>query len=564
MLERLTIKNVALISELELSFDARLNILSGETGAGKSIIVDSIMLLIGGRYDKTMLRYGAAAGSVEGVFTGTPALREPLFELGLDTEEDVLILSRRFTAEGKNEIRINGRAATLSMLRTISAHLVDICGQNEHQILSDPANHMQVLDYYVRHNTEEIRAKLRVLCQTYRELTAKLSEIGDASVRARSLDLYRFQLDEIAQAAVKDGESDELIARRKKYIASERIAEALSETHEILAGDEGAVGGCHRAAARLSQLGAYGDIYDELGERLTTAATELIDIAELVSDELNETEYSPAEFDELEKRLDIIRGIEKKYGNYARMTAYHEELAAKLDLLENAGDHFDKLLKERERVTDEIYAASKTLSDRRKEAAKALTDSVVRELSELGMADSKFEVVFEPFPTREACEPYISSGGMDRMEFYLSPNAGQPVKPLVKIISGGELSRLMLALKVVSSHIDDTPVLIFDEIDTGISGKVGQEIAKKLARLSKKHQLLCVTHLPQIASMADAHFFISKYVEAGSTFTAVRPLDRTGAIEEVARLSGSKDISAQSSDNAAQMKAWSDTYKHSL
>ena len=564
MLERLTIKNFALISTLELEFGEKLNVLSGETGAGKSIIVDCIMLLCGARYDKTMLRFGETQGFVEGVFF-VPSDKREVYSDYLDEDEDCLIVHRKFNAEGRNEVRINGRSATVSMLKSLIGGLVDICGQNEHQSLAEISNHIKVLDYYVRHNEQKILENIAKNYADYREIAKKLDEIGDAKSRAINVDIYKFQLDEIKKAKIKEGEEEELLALRKRLLGSEKICSALSSVVALLSEDEqNAFDEIKTAINKIRSISTYDERYLEWADRLESASLEIEDVAESARDDLDGFEYSPRELDDIEHRLDVIHRITKKYGNYAEIQRLQEDLAFKIDAIESVGDTFDKLIKEKEEVLDLLYGDCVALSNVRKEGAQELKKSVEKELSELGMADSVFEVNFSDLPSRKDCEKFISAQGFDDVEFYLSPNAGQPVKPLVKIISGGELSRLMLALKVVSSAVDDTPSVVFDEIDTGISGKVGQEIAKKLARLSRNKQLLCVTHLPQIASMADTHYFINKLTENGQTYTTLTLLDNEKSIDEIARLSGGKGIAGASHESAKQMKEWSNEYKNTL
>lgn len=566
MLKKLTIKNFALISDLELEFGEQLNILSGETGAGKSIIVDCLMLLSGGRYDKNMLRFGTTSGFIEGVFY-VGAEQGPVFADYLDDGDDVLIVTRRFNAEGRNEIKINGRTVNLSMLKVLAVGLVDICGQNEHQTLADIANHIKVIDYYVRHNCAEIKRRISENYAHYLKIKQELEDIGDAKTRAINLDIYKYQLDEIEAASVKENEEKELLDTRRLYLSAEKICSTLSETGMLLRENENeptAVELLRTAISRLSALCSYGERYGEWVDRLKSASLEIEDVAESVIDELDGLDFSQVQMDKLEKRLDVLRNIRKKYGDFETMTAYKAELIKKLDDIENSEENYEKLIEEESAIIERLYEDSVTLSEIRRSGARELSEAVVKELSELGMADSVFEVRFSELPTREECERCISSNGLDTVEFYLSPNVGQPLKPLVKIISGGELSRLMLALKVVSSAVDDTPTVVFDEIDTGISGRVGLEIAKKLARLAKTKQLLCVTHLPQIAAMADSHYFIDKYTDGEQTFTLVTALDEDGSVDEVSRLSGGRDISGAALKNALQMKQWSDEYKKSL
>ncbi len=561
MLQRLTIKNFALISKLDIDFCNQLNVLSGETGAGKSIIVDCIMLLCGARYDKTMLRFGETQGFVEGVFV-VPASRIDDYAEYLDEGEDVLIVNRKFTVEGRNEIRINGRTVTLSMLKGLIGELIDICGQNEHQSLANIANHIKIIDYYVRHSTVDLFEKISTNYAILREVLKKLEDIGDAKSRAVNIDIYKYQLDEIVKAKIKEDEEEELLSLRKRMLGAEKICSALSSGVALLYDDElNAIDQIKSVASKLSAISQYDEKYIEWSDRLKSASAELVDIAESVRDELDNFEFSANDLDKIEGRLETIKRIKRKYGTFSDIEKLKIDLREKIDAIENADALYEKLLKEKESCLDLLYADCVKLSSVRKQGAVQLKQLVETELSDLGMENSVFEVKFEDLPSRSECEKYVSQRGFDVVEFYLSPNVGQPVKPLVKIISGGELSRLMLALKVVSSAVDETPTVIFDEIDTGISGRVGQEIAKKLAKLSRGKQLLCVTHLPQIASMADNHYFINKKVENGQTYTVVSLLTLQESIDEIARLSGGKDIAGASIENATQMKAWSDEYK---
>ena len=566
MLSKLTVKNFALVSNLELKFGERLNILSGETGAGKSIIVDSITLLVGGRYDKTMLRYGESSGFVEGVFTVSDKTRA-IFSDYLDDGDEEIIVLRKFNADGKNEIRVNGRTATLSMLKTLGAGLVDICGQNEHQSLANVGNHIKVVDFYARKDIDDLKSVIAKKYSELREIEKQCDETGDAKSRARNLDVYKFQLDEIKKAALKEGEEEELTAKRKRFLGAEKIASALSEVMTLLSDGEDyspATGLVSDAKNELSSISSYDEKYAEGVERLRSAEVELEDIADSVSEELDSLDFSQNDLDKIEKRLETIRNVTRKYGDYTAVTEFKKELEKRIDETENADEYYEKLTRRKNALVKELYDDCVRLSNERKKSAVVLEKSVVKELSELGMENSVFKVEFAPLPNMEDCLGELSANGMDSVEFYLSPNAGQPLKPLVKIISGGELSRLMLALKVVSSGIDETPTVIFDEIDTGISGKVGQEIARKLARLSRDRQLLCVTHLPQIASMADDHYFIDKFTADDKTYTRVTKLDDNATVDEIARLSGGKDISSGATENAFQMKKWSNDYKQSL
>ncbi|MBQ8882822.1 MAG: DNA repair protein RecN [Clostridia bacterium] len=565
MLVSLSVKNFALISSLQIDFCKGLNVLSGETGAGKSIIIDCIMLLTGGRYDKSMLRYGEKSGFVEGVFALDEKTR-PLFSDYIENDDD-LIVTRKFNAEGKNEIKINGQTVTLSLLRKLTANLVDICGQNEHQSLAEVSNHIKVIDFYARKEEESILAKIAENYEKFREIANKLDEIGDAKTRARSLDVYKFELAEIEKAKLIEGEEDELIATRKKYLGAEKIADALSLAQNGIDGDDEGLSvsqSLKSAQKALRSISSYDSKFAEWADRLDSVMIECEDLLESVSDELDGLEFSPADLEKIERRLDKIRQITRKYGNYDAVMSYRNELIRKIDETENADELYEKYSKKKAELVKILYADSVELSQIRRGRAIELGKAVVKELAELGMENSVFESRFLPLPSENDCENKLRADGLDEVEFYLSPNVGQPLKPLTKIISGGEQSRFMLALKVVSGDSDSVPTLIFDEIDTGISGKIGLEVAKKMATISTSHQVLSVTHLPQISAMADCNYFISKSVKDGNTVTEVKLLDYDEQIDEIARLSGGKDISNQALASAKQMKEWSNNFKSEL
>lgn len=566
MLKRLHVKNLALISELELEFGNNLNILSGETGAGKSIVVDSLMLLLGAKYDKTLLRYGCDFGYVEGVFEISEKQKSKISEFGLD-DDDMLIIGRRFGKDGKNDIRVNGKTFTASMLKSFMASFVDIYGQNEYQSLSRPSEHLRIIDYFVRAESEQIFSDLEKEYFIYRKIRKEMEELGNISEREKNIDTYRYQIEEIEKAKVRPNEENEIVEKRKLFASGERIATSLSEALNALSENETGETASSAISDALSALSGISDvkqIFSELYERLNSVSIEIEDIIETVSGEIDDLNFDEREVDRVERRYDTILSLKRKYGSYDKMTEYLEFARLSLDKLENCSELYEKLEKDRDCSLKRIYELSVELSKKRKDVAKKLSKEIMNELSELGMEHSKFEVVFNDLPTLSDCENIISAKGFDKPEFYLSPNIGQPLKPLIKIISGGEMSRFMLALKVITSKTDEIETLIFDEIDTGISGKIGQAVAQKLAKIAHGHQVLCVTHLAQIAAMADSHFYIAKSVKGEETFTEVTRLDDSGMTEEISRLSGGKDISSQAMENAAQMKKWSNEFKSKL
>ena len=564
MLRSVYINNIALIKSQTLDFCDGFNVLSGETGAGKSIIVDSLSLILGGKFDRILMRYGESVSRVEAVFDTTDRAKEILDCLDIEAD-DVTVITRKASSDGKTENRINGRTVTLSSIKQLGAVLLDICGQNEYQFLSSVGNHLKVVDSYSTENVAAKRVEIASILSEIRKINAKLDEIKDGEERADNIDFLKRKLNEIDKIKTYDGELEELEEKRRVYRASGKIIEALNEAEKNMSGgSESIIGKLQNTIRAMSSVSDIGEEFFQLNERLKSTLIEMEDISDAIDASLDNTDVTESDIDELEDRLHKVRELIRKYGDYNGIKNKRDELADKINFLENADELFEELETEKKNLLKKAYDIAVKLSDIRKATAKKLEVAVMRELGDLGMANAVFKVMFEDLPKPADCEDYFTSSGLDKVEFYLSPNAGQPLKPLTKIISGGEQSRLMLALKVISGNSDGIPSLVFDEIDTGISGKIGLEVAKKLAVLSRNHQVLCVTHLPQIAAMADKNFFIEKNTTNGETVTNVSELDRVSAVEEIARLSGGKDISQSARTNAEEMKNWSDKYKTEL
>jgi len=561
MLRSIVIKNLALIEKAELEFGEGLNVLSGETGAGKSIIVDAIMLLLGAKYDKSLLRYGAPSGLVEGVFDVTDFAHEILADMGHESEDEVII-TRRFFADGKNDIKVNGRTVTASMVKRLTERLVDIYGQHEYISVAKATEQARLFDYYLRNDIGELTDKLAAKVAELRLIEKQLCEVGTSDERERLIDILKYQTEEIENAKVKRGEEDELAAKRKIIASAEKINNALAAALNALGeGEPSVIGLVDDAASALSSISHLG--YDELVGRIKSVSGEIEDIAESIKDELDK-DFDISDLDKIEERLELLKGLRKKYGDYDRMTEFFEQASQRLYNLINSDKIFDRLCTQKRKTVDEIYELSCALSKVRKEKAISFEQDIEHHLGELGMAAVQFKINFEPFPSREECEACITAKGMDRMEFYFSPNKGQPLQSMTKIISGGEMSRFMLALKVVNGERDGMPTMIFDEIDVGISGITGRAVAQKLQQIATTHQVLCVTHLPQIAAMASNQFFIEKKVTGDQTYTDVTKLDSDGMIKEIARLSGGYGVSGQAEVAAAELKKWCDDYKDSL
>ncbi len=561
MLQRITIRNLALIKDLEIEFVPYLNVFSGETGAGKSIIVDSLMLLVGGRYDKSLLKFGEDSGFVEGVFDFKNS--EPLTDAGIDCEDGIFIVTRKFYRDGKNDIRVNGKQMTTAMLRELMQNFVDIYGQNEYQSLLKVSEQRKIFDFFVFKHDELLKTQ-RELYDQYKAVLAEMRSLGDEQARAKRIDILNYQIDEIKACDVKEGEEQALIDRRHVLLSSERIKNALAECIERLDGDGGANGGVSDSIHALSGISSFGERYDALNERLRSVSIELDDILECVRDEFDGIDGSERELDEVNNRLDKIRALKSKYGSYEAMRKFLADAAIELDRAIHGAEMYDALCKKEHDLKTRLYTNSVKLSEKRHDGAELIKKKILTELADLGMANSQFEVMFKDAPTEDNFTDKVTAVGFDEFEFYLSPNIGQPLLPLAKIISGGEMSRFMLAIKLITGDMTDIGTMIFDEIDTGISGAIGLCVAKKLAQLSRGHQVLCVTHLPQIAAMADGQYFIEKIQVDGDTSTRVRALDRSGMIGEISRLSGTKGVSLSSDKNATELKDWSDRFKSEL
>lgn len=562
MLKRITISNLALIKVSEIEFVPELNVFSGETGAGKSIVVDSLMLLVGGRYDKSLLKFGEESGFVEGVFDFTDAT--PLLAAGIDCEDGIIIVSRKFYRDGRNDIRVNGKQMTTAMLRELMQSFVDIYGQNEYQSLLKVGEQRKLLDFFIFKNNDAPLKKQRELYDEYKRLVKDMQALGDETARAQRIDILSYQIDEIKSAAVLPDEEQSLIDRRRVLMASERIKNALADCVARLDGENCAgdsVSDCMRA---LSSISSFGEVYTQLHDRLKSVSIELDDICECVKDELDGMAGGERELDDITARLDKLRSLKSKYGAYDAMQKFLTNAQKELDNAQNGAELYADMCKREKQLRETLVNSCKKLSELRRAGAVVMRDKILAELNELGMANSAFETVFAPIPEGDDVINRITATGFDEFEFYLSPNIGQPLLPLAKIISGGEMSRFMLAVKLITGDLSNIGTMIFDEIDTGISGAIGLCVAKKLAKLSRGHQVLCVTHLPQIAAMADGHYYIEKSENSGDTITKVTSLDRVGMIGEVSRLSGTRGVSTSSDKNAAELKDWSDKFKSEL
>ena len=534
MIIQLHIKNIALIEDCTIEFGSKLNVLSGETGAGKSIIIDSLGFALGARADKGLIRHGATMASVEAVFDlfDAPQVKKRMAEMGLE-EEDTLICYRTMT-ETRSEVRINGRIATLSMLKDLGAMLVDILGQHENQSLLYVSSHIELLDKYGEGEIYPLKSKIADLYVHYKEVEEAISSYGDEAARARRIDMLKYQIDEISAAELSEGEEEKLLADREKYRNAEKILSSVASAASALNGED-AFSVQSAISAALSALRgstAHDRDLEGLYERLDSAYLEIKDITDDLDRYADSFEYDSATADRIEKRVDLIRSMKRKYGStiseiLSSLDRYREEY----DSLIDADDRIASLTIEKEKTFSQLLDLSTKLTAVRRSAADRLKGELEKELSELGMGGSVFEVKIL------SGTEYLSENGCDRIEFLISPNPGEPVRGLSKIISGGEMSRFMLAMKVITSRLDGIGTLVFDEVDAGISGKIGEVVAEKLAVVSNGRQVIAITHLPQVAAMSDDHFLIEKNSVDGMTRTSLVHLDEEGVIGEVERLS---------------------------
>lgn len=562
MLCQLSIENIALIDKLELELKNGLNILSGETGAGKSIIIDSLNFVLGERADKSLIRFGTDKASVEAVFEDylTPSIKDCLEDLGIEAE-DVLILRRKMSADGKNECRINGRISTLSALKSLTELLVDIHGQHEHQSLLKSTNHIKLLDKLGEKKIAAVKSEVEKDFDDYTSLKREFSRFGNADERERKLDILSFQIDEIEKADVKDGEEDELLSARKRIRNMEKIISALEGAKNLLDGydSQSVSASIKNANSLLNTISSYDENIVPIADRLDSCKVEITDISETLSDMLQKLDFDSRSAEQIEERLEVVRTILRKYGgSYESLQKFYEEATKEAQTLSNATERVERLETEIKVAAEKLLASAKELSQERRKIADKFEKDITKELCDLGMGGSTFKVEID---TTDDVDQ-ISANGADSVEFLISPNVGEPLKPLAKIISGGEMSRFMLAFKNILAGVDDIGTMVFDEIDTGISGNISQVVSEKMCNISRARQVIAVTHMPSLASMADNHYLISKSTENGKTLTHVDLLkDDT---DEVARLIGGNDYSIYAVPHAKEMKANAQRYKDSL
>lgn len=549
MLSLLHIENIAVIEQADISFDEGFNVLTGETGAGKSIVIDAISAILGQRAYRDMIRTGANKASVRAVFAGVPQLRW-FAENGVEYDPETII-QREIFLDGKNVCRVNGTLVTVSILHKLGIQLINIHGQHDSASLFDEDNHLRFLDAFA--DNEALRQdyfdKYAAVVQLRREIERMTMDEGE---KLRRMETLRFQIEEISKAELEAGEDEALETRRKLLQNSEKLSNGMDSAVECLYGSDdtdGAATLLAEAERALARIARFSDSFSALHDRVADLMYQVQDAAEEVRDARDDLSYSADELEEIESRLDVIHRLRRKYGaTCADILEYLEQAKTELDEIEFADDHLERLKVKSEKAEKKAWEAAENLRKSRKIAAQALSQRILTELTQLDMPRVQFSCQFTEQP--------LGANGADAVAFYMSANAGEALKPLSKVASGGELARIMLAMKNVLAEQDQVATLIFDEVDTGVSGRAAQKVAEKLRSVARTKQVLCVTHLPQLAALANTHLLISKSERDGRTYTTVTPLDLEGRKRELARIIGGANITETTLKSAEEMLSY--------
>lgn len=546
MLSLLHIENIAVIQCADISFDKGFNVLTGETGAGKSIVIDAISAIMGERAYRDMIRTGSTKASVRGVFTQVPEL--PWFqENGVEYDPETVI-QREVYLDGKNVCRVNGSLVSVSILRKLGVQLINIHGQHDSASLFDENNHLILLDEFS--GNEPLRREYGEKYETYTQLQRQIASLTmDEGEKLRKMEMLRYQIQEIEKAKLTPGEDETLEQRRKLLQNSEKISDNLHDAVNAVYGGEdtdGAASLLGEAERSLSRLSRFSEDFTELHQRVADLMYQVQDVAEELRIARDDLSYSADELEEIESRLDVIHRLRKKYGATCQdILDYKEKASQELDEIVFSDDHLERLKAQCEKAKEAAWEAAKRLRQSREAGAQVLSRQILSELAQLDMPKVQFQCQFS--------QTDLTASGADLVAFYMSANAGEALKPLSKVASGGELARIMLAMKNVLAQQDQVATLIFDEVDTGVSGRAAQKVAEKLRSVSQNKQVLCVTHLPQLAALATTHFLIAKEERDGRTYTSVTPLDKEGRKRELARIIGGANITETTLKSAEEM-----------
>ena len=551
MLSELSITNFAIIETLSISFEKGLTVLTGETGAGKSIIIDAIHLLVGGRGSSDFVRHGEERAEIEGLFLleNASTVYDKAQELGIKIEDDMIVLRREITKSGKSVCRINGKLVTIAILREMGGSLVDIHGQHEHQELMDETKHLSLLDQFGSKQITKSLSEYEQIYAKYEQAIRKLKSLNDNEQQmAQRVDLYQFQLNEIVQAQLQLDEDEKLMDEKKQLSNFERIFESVQTSYNALKDEQKGLDWISLVMGEMETAAELNPEYKDMAEAVSNSYYMLEEVAGSLRSQLDNLEYDPQRINEIEARLNEINGLKRKYGQtISGILEYGAKIEEELETLLNKETHIDQLRKEISSLKKDLIIEGNELTSLRKRLAGDLTDAIHNELKQLYMQKTVFEVKIN------SGETFISKSGMDEIEFYLSTNPGEPLKPLSKIASGGELSRIMLALKSIFSKHQEITSIIFDEVDTGVSGRVAQAIAEKIHKVSTDSQVLCISHLPQVAAMADTHLYIEKETQDGRTKTKVKDLDHEGKIKEIGRMISGVEITDITKKHAQEL-----------
>lgn len=563
MLTELHIRNLAVIEAVRLTFYSGFQVLTGETGAGKSIIIDALGLIAGGRASSDLVRHGNEKAEIEAVFQVAPEhpVWQVLAGLGIEpSADDAIMIRRDVTAAGKSTSRINGQLVNQSMLKEVGEWLINIHGQHEHQSLLRPESHIEWLDLFGGAEIQKAKALYTDSYNRYTDLRKQLKDLVESGKQGLQMqDLYRFQIEEIRAAKLKAGEEVTLHEERKRLANAEKLYAHVNESYESLFNESGleAVG---KAMARLQEISSLdAAVLSPLQEQISSSYYQLEDAAFQLRDYRDQIEFNPERIDEIERRLDTIATLRRKYGDStADILAYLTKIEHELSLIENKDEHVERLRREMDKEQVVLSGHAIKLHQLREKVAKSLAKQIEHELLDLQMERTRFSVQLEADDDPEGPEIdgrllHLGPLGYDRVEFLISANPGEPLRSLSRIASGGEMSRIMLAMKSIFAKVDNISVLVFDEVDTGVSGRAAQAIAEKMSKLSRDSQIFSITHLPQVACMADEHYLIQKGVEGKRTYTRVHHLDEEGRVLELARMLGGVEVTETTKRHAEEM-----------
>lgn len=563
MLKELSVRQFAIIDQLRIEFDRGFHVLTGETGAGKSILIDALGLIMGGRASAEYVRHGAKKAEIEALFELEMA--DPIWHLleewGVASDQDDLIIQREISHTGKSTCRINGRLVTVSMLKQIGPKLLNIAGQHEHHSLLDVEEHLAWLDEFAGEEVLTLREQYQEKYRQYRQVAKELAALNRNEAEIESqIDYYQFQSNEIASASLVEGEEEELRQERERLAHMEKLISNTSLAYELLQGDGKGLDYVGQAMIEIEEIAKIDESMQPVSESIQSVYYQLEEMVRQLSAYRDTLEFDPERFHQVEERIHLIEQLKRKYGpSISEILAYQQEIEQKLEQLQSLDTSKEELMKQHVQLLQECQQLADEITQLRKKAAQRLEIQVEKELKELNMGSTVFHVAFFPNHFREE---QLDETGQDVIEFQIAPNPGEPLKPLHKIASGGELSRIMLALKCIFTDLQHVQTIVFDEVDTGVSGRTAQAIAERMALLARRNQILCVTHLPQVACMADLHYYIYKQEENGKTKAYVQKLAYEERTLELARMLGGVEVTEKTKQHAEEMLYLAKKVKH--